>query len=727
MRSEFQREPLPLALQRIIDDRCDAYEQAWRAGPPPQLADFVRDVPQEARPHLLLELIIVEIEYARDDRGERVTQEQIIARHPEFASEFAQVLDNFPTIQAPEDLPVKSPPTAPATLRASGSRGLHIRCPHCQVALELLADAPLNAINCSGCGSNFSLIDGEADNSASRTLQHIGRFQLLSRLGVGGFGTVWKAHDAELDRIVALKIPRKGQLTAKEEELFFREARAAAQLRHPNIVPVHEVGRDHDTIFIVSDFILGESLANWLREQHPSTRDMIVLLAKVADALHFAHEHGIVHRDFKPSNVIIDQDGEPHLVDFGLAKREVGEVTMTIDGQVVGTPAYMSPEQAAGSTHWVDRRTDVYSLGVVLFEVLTGELPFRGNAQMQIRERLSADPPNPRRLNQKAPLDLSTISLRCLEREPNRRYSTAHEVAAELRRYLNHEPIQARRISRFGRVIRWSRRNPALAAAACLALFLAIVGPTVALVINYQRSLLAARVDEIQRLVKENEHKLDQRAETIQALTHERDALLGIAAEDSRETQDAYYMAAQHLMEHSQKTVFPLLEGTPTRLDQKARGQLGFAYLLAAVNSSDAAKLHLTSAIDALQTLVREDPLNPAWQLGLAECHRMLVALHTTDNAPPNIVRAANSHAGWHGRDPESADVLRAKSALATIQRLIDKKEPNPKERISALRDELLSAWPTDLDGLYEVACFLTDHDRVLTQNSAKAVMVPSD
>ena len=190
-------------------------------------------------------------------------------------------------------------------------------------------------------------------------------------------------------------------------------------------MPVHEVGRDGDTIFIVSDLILGESLANWLREQHPSTRDMVVLLAKVADALHFAHEHGIVHRDFKPSNVVIDQQGEPHLMDFGLAKREVGEVTMTIDGQVVGTPAYMSPEQAAGSTHWVDRRTDIYSLGVVLFEVLTGELPFRGNAQMQIRERLSADAPNPRRLNQRAPIDLATICLRCLEREPNRRYNTA--------------------------------------------------------------------------------------------------------------------------------------------------------------------------------------------------------------------------------------------------------------------------------------------------------------
>ena len=285
-----------------------------------------------------------------------------------------------------------------SNLRPSGSRGLHIRCPHCQVALELLADAPLDEINCSGCGSNFSLVDWGENQAATSALQQIGRFQLLGRIGVGGFGTVWKARDTDLDRAVAIKIPRKGQLGASESELFFREARAAAQLKHPNIVPVHEVGRDGDTIFIVSELILGESLANWLKEQRPSLREMTELLAKVADALHYAHERGVVHRDFKPSNVMIDQQGEPHLMDFGLAKREMGEVTMTIDGQVLGTPAYMSPEQAAGGTHWVDRRTDVYSLGVVLFEVLTGELPFRGNAQMQIRERVSANAPNPRRI-----------------------------------------------------------------------------------------------------------------------------------------------------------------------------------------------------------------------------------------------------------------------------------------------------------------------------------------
>ena len=445
---------LPIDVRQAIDACCDRFEQAWLAGETPRLGDYVGDVPASAAPFLLRELIAIEMEYARDERGNRLALADVVARHPEFAAELANSLATMPTLRiaAGEGHSADAPRASDATVRGTGSHGLHIRCPHCLVGLELLAEARLDDINCSVCGSNFSLVDCESNAEAAQQPKQVGRFQLTSRIGVGGFGTVWKARDTELDRAVAIKIPRKGQLNGSEIELFFREARAAAQLRHRNIVPVHEVGRDGDTIFIVSDLILGESLAVWLEEQNPSTRKMTELLAKVADSLHYAHERGVVHRDFKPSNVMIDQEGEPHLMDFGLAKREAGEVTMTIDGRIVGTPAYMSPEQAAGGLHWVDRRTDIYSLGVVLFEVLTGELPFRGNVQMQIRERLTADPPDPRRLNQRAPRDLSTICLKCLEREPNRRYGTAREVAEELRRFLRGEPIAARPISQIGRL-----------------------------------------------------------------------------------------------------------------------------------------------------------------------------------------------------------------------------------------------------------------------------------
>ena len=179
----------------------------------------------------------------------------------------------------------------------------------------------------------------------------MGRFELIERLGVGGFGSVWKARDKELDRTVAIKIPRQGGMTAEEQEKFFREARAAAQLRHPSIVSVHEVGRDGDSVYIVSDFVRGVTLGDWLTGQQLTSREAAELCAKIADALHHAHEQGVVHRDLKPANIMMDDDGEPHLMDFGLARREAGEVTMTIDGQVLGTPAYMSPEQAEGEAH----------------------------------------------------------------------------------------------------------------------------------------------------------------------------------------------------------------------------------------------------------------------------------------------------------------------------------------------------------------------------------------
>jgi TolB-like protein/Tfp pilus assembly protein PilF/predicted Ser/Thr protein kinase len=306
-------------------------------------------------------------------------------------------------------------------------------------------------------------------------LGDFGDYEVQEEIGRGGQGVVYRARQKSLNRTVALKVIGLGHWAREAHVRRFRlEAEAAARLNHPCIVPIYEIGERDGSCYFSMGLVEGGQLHEVVKEGPMPPRRSAELIAKLARTVHYAHEHGILHRDIKPGNILIDAKGEPHLTDFGLARLVETESTVTRTMEVLGTPSYMAPEQVQANNGQVSIATDIYGLGAVLYQLLTGQPPFAGGTTYEtVRLLLETEPRQPRLLNPKVDRDISTICLKCLEKDPKRRYSSALALAEDLERWLKHEPIHARRTGVFHRGRKWVQRKPAIAAVIALSVALA--------------------------------------------------------------------------------------------------------------------------------------------------------------------------------------------------------------------------------------------------------------
>jgi WD40 repeat protein len=478
----------------------------WRDRQPLSVEDYLRRVPSlRSDPELLLDLIYHEV-VLRERNGETTCPDEYLARFPELR-EPLQALFDVHRLAAPST-PTPSAETVDEAQRtgsyhapdeadpevwfyASGRQKLGpFNCRHLR---QLAAEGVLQPdtmvwrqgtprwLPARSVPELFDTAGRPSPPPAARkeaTLPTVPGYEMLGVLGKGGMGVVYKARQKGLNRLVALKMILAGGHAGPDALARFKtEAEAVARLQHPHIVAVHEVGEHDGLPFFSLEFVAGGSLAQKLAGTPIGPRDAARLIETLARALHHAHQHGVVHRDLKPANVLLAEDGTPKVTDFGLAKRLDDDSGRTREGDVMGTPSYMAPEQAAGDLRLIGPHTDVYALGALLYECLTGGPPFKGANLLETLEQVrQRDPVPPRQLQPRVPRDLEIVCLKCLQKEPPRRYVSAEAMAGDLRRYLDGEPILAKAVGPWERAVKWARRHPAVAALTALVVVVALAG-----------------------------------------------------------------------------------------------------------------------------------------------------------------------------------------------------------------------------------------------------------
>jgi hypothetical protein len=414
---------LALSVLDRVDEAGDRFEEAWAAGQRPPIEAYLTEVPEPERSVLLHELLLAELGY-RCRGGEAPTPAEYRHRFPEHTA----LIQN--------------------AFRAAGPPA---GSPHTQTARSDTPPPPEPTR--SGGAASWPTIPG---------------YEILGELGRGGMGVVYRARQTRLDRLVALKMIRGGARANAEELARFRtEAALQARVQHAHIVEIFEIGETAEGPYFALELVDGPSLNKRLSGTPQPAADAARLVETLARAVHHAHEKGLVHRDLKPANILLTTDGTPKVGDFGLARRLEGDGGQTQSGAVVGTPSYMAPEQARGRLEAIGPATDVYALGAILYELLTGRPPFLGaNALDTVLQVRHQEPVPPRRLLASIARDLETICLKCLHKEPARRYATAANLAEDLRRFRAGEPIVARPVGRVERGLKRARRRPTAAALA---------------------------------------------------------------------------------------------------------------------------------------------------------------------------------------------------------------------------------------------------------------------
>ena len=511
---------------RVFQHRC------WKQGNPISIDALLQTHPELVQSDdSLLELIYGEF-CVRESLGDQPTCEQYCQQFPHLAERLERLLE----VHRALDCGTPCPADVRQTVQYSDD---------CSVVI------PADTISTT---RHFPDDDGAPSHQSEATPGRFGDYDLLNEIDRGGMGIVYRARQIQANRVVALKMILAGKFASKKElRRFYCEAEAAARLDHPNIVPIYEIGEHDGHPFFTMAYVDGPNLATRIAQGPLAQREAAVLVREITAAIEYAHQRGIVHRDLKPANILLNRNGQTRITDFGLAKRIGDQNELTVTGDVVGTPNYMSPEQVNGNPTNVGAHSDIYSLGAILYCLLTGRPPFQAATILEtFTQTTQAEPVAPRQLVPTISSDLETVCLKCLQKAPSKRYPTATELLADLDRYLEGKPVQARPIGQLERSWRWCQRKPILTSlfttVALLVLIIAVVSSMAAFRLNNlanQENLARLRAEAARRTAEEQQHRFQLEKKRADAKAAE--AIRHLHAADHEKTIARNNLYAAHI------------------------------------------------------------------------------------------------------------------------------------------------------------------------------------